>query len=157
MAETVRIGIVGGGLSGLSAAFALERLWPEDQPLEIVLWEKSARLGGLIHTDRTHGSIWEYGPDSFLRRKPEMMALVHDLGLDAQLIGLRPEAHGADIYYPHRLERIPEGVKIGVPSRFDTILASNLLSDAGKQAVLRDKWVDPIVPEHEDISLGRVL
>ncbi|HYL94626.1 MAG TPA: FAD-dependent oxidoreductase, partial [Terriglobales bacterium] len=58
-----RIAIIGGGISGLSAAFYLEQQRRKDAPLEYVLFEKTSRLGGSLQTERADGCLIEAGPD----------------------------------------------------------------------------------------------
>jgi predicted NAD/FAD-dependent oxidoreductase len=65
-----RIAIIGGGISGLSAAFALEEKRKSGSPVEYVLFESNPRLGGVLVTDHVDGCIVEAGPDSFLTEKP---------------------------------------------------------------------------------------
>ena len=61
-----RIAIIGGGISGLSAAFYLEQQRRKGAPLEYVLFEKTSRLGGSLQTEHADGCLIEAGPDSFL-------------------------------------------------------------------------------------------
>ncbi len=65
-----RIAIIGGGISGLSAAYTLEKKRQSGTPVEYVLFESSPRLGGVLVTDRVDGCVVEAGPDSFLTEKP---------------------------------------------------------------------------------------
>src|ERR1700688_5177371 len=82
-----RIAIVGGGISGLSAAFALEKHRIAGASLEYVLFESSPRFGGVVVTDRVDGCLVEAGPDSFLTEKPWAADLCCKIGLSDQLIG----------------------------------------------------------------------
>ncbi len=65
-----RIAIVGGGISGLAAAFALEERRRAGEPLEFVVYEASPRFGGVLRTEEVDGCLVEAGPDSFLTEKP---------------------------------------------------------------------------------------
>ena len=63
-----RIAIVGGGVAGLSAAFALEQeRTSASAPIEYVLFESSAKLGGVLVTEHVDNCVVEGGPDSFLK------------------------------------------------------------------------------------------
>ncbi|MGB0047062.1 MAG: FAD-dependent oxidoreductase, partial [Terriglobales bacterium] len=79
-----RIAIVGGGISGLSAAYALEEKRQSGTPVEYVLLEASPRLGGVLVTDHVDGCIVEAGPDSFLTEKPWAADLCGKIGLGDQ-------------------------------------------------------------------------
>ena len=65
-----RIAIIGGGISGLSAAFTLEKQRRDGVDVEYVLFESSPRLGGVLVTEHVDGCLVEAGPDSFLTEKP---------------------------------------------------------------------------------------
>ena len=82
-----RIAIIGGGISGLSAAYTLEEKRQSGTPVEYVLFESSPRLGGVLVTDHVDGCIVEAGPDSFLTEKPWAADLCAKIGLGDQLIG----------------------------------------------------------------------
>jgi oxygen-dependent protoporphyrinogen oxidase len=80
-----RIAIIGGGISGLSAAFALEKRRQAGASLEYALFESSPRLGGVLVTERVDGCLVEAGPDSFLTEKPWASDLSREVGLGDQL------------------------------------------------------------------------
>ena len=82
-----RIAIIGGGISGLSAAFALERQRLAGTSMEYALFESSPRLGGVLVTERVDGCLLEAGPDSFLTEKPWASDLCREVDLGDQLIG----------------------------------------------------------------------
>ena len=82
-----RIAIIGGGISGLSAAFALEQRRNSGAPLEYALYESSPRFGGVLRTEHVDGCVIEAGPDSFLTEKPWASDLCRQVGLGDQLIG----------------------------------------------------------------------
>ncbi|MGV2335818.1 MAG UNVERIFIED_CONTAM: FAD-dependent oxidoreductase [Planctomycetaceae bacterium] len=78
-----RVAVIGGGISGLSAA---HRLLSADRPANVVLYESSRRLGGIIRTEEADGFLMELGPDSFITNKPAGVALCEELGYTPQLI-----------------------------------------------------------------------
>ena len=80
----VAVAVVGGGISGLSAAYELHR-----RETPFVLFEKSERLGGVIRTERTDGFTIDAGPDSLVVQKPAAIALCRELGLADRLIPTR--------------------------------------------------------------------
>ena len=67
--------IIGGGITGLAAAYRLQQQAPDAQ---ITVIEKSERLGGKILTERVGGFVIEGGPDCFLSRKPRGVALAEE-------------------------------------------------------------------------------
>lgn len=82
--------ILGGGISGLSAAWFLRKRYPQAR---ITLLEKTGRLGGWIQTDCVDGSIVERGPRTFMRqRSPGLLELIEEIGLKEDLIISDPKA-----------------------------------------------------------------
>ncbi len=68
-----RVAIVGGGISGLAAAYDLTRAG-----VDCIVFEKAPRLGGVIETRSWNGCLLESGPDSFISSKPEALALIKE-------------------------------------------------------------------------------
>ncbi|MBS0621129.1 MAG: protoporphyrinogen oxidase [Verrucomicrobia bacterium] len=72
--------ILGGGISGLAAAWYLSRKAPS---LDVILLETTDRLGGWMHTDHTTGFHFEKGPRTLrCDRSPCTLEMAKDLGLD---------------------------------------------------------------------------
>src|SRR5213593_4248266 len=125
--------IVGGGIAGLSAAYGLtESAAPRDSPPQCTLVEAAPRLGGKILTERVGGFVIEGGPDSFLSQKPWAIELCRRLGLADQVIGTNQDRRKTYVYVKGRLEELPEGLALGVPTRLGPFLRSGLLSWKGK-------------------------
>lgn len=75
----MRIVVLGGGISGLSAAWFAKREFPK---AELTLLEASDRVGGWIATKREDGFFFELGPRTFsLSRTPKLQALIRELNL----------------------------------------------------------------------------
>jgi protoporphyrinogen/coproporphyrinogen III oxidase len=87
-----KVVIIGAGISGLSAAWFLKRRFGHS--LEIQIFEKSSRPGGLIRTEYRHHAFFEWGPRGFKTtgKGKETLSLVRDLGLEQELIAARPES-----------------------------------------------------------------
>ena len=79
----MNVTIVGGGLTGLTAAYYLGHAKPD---WNITLYEQAPRFGGKIQTQRVDDFVVELGPDSYLGRKTEMTDLIYDLGLGDTLV-----------------------------------------------------------------------
>ncbi|HSC89444.1 MAG TPA: protoporphyrinogen oxidase [Polyangiaceae bacterium] len=128
--------IVGGGVSGLVLAHELSKAGRS-----FVLLEGSARLGGNVRTLERDGFLYDVGPDSFLRTKPEGVELCRELGLEDQLI--EPSETGVWVARDGALFPMPEGLSLGVPTRVGALLETPLLSDLGKARAMLEPFVPP--------------
>ena len=117
-----KVVIVGGGISGLSAAYDLAKA-----KIPHILIEKQTRLGGVIETRDVAGCVTEAGPDSFLAAKPEALTLIKELGLADEVIGSNDHQRTTYILRHGKLEKLPDGVMMIVPSRLMPLLESGLL------------------------------
>ncbi|MGO9647446.1 MAG: protoporphyrinogen oxidase [Terriglobales bacterium] len=137
-----RIAIIGGGISGLSAAFALEKHRRSGVALEYSLFESSPRLGGVLLTERINGCLVEAGPDSFLTEKPWASDLCRELGLGDKLIGSNDRDRKTYILVKGRLVPIPDGLMFMVPTKILPVIWSPLFSTPTKFRMIRE-WFHP--------------
>ncbi len=137
-----RIAIIGGGVSGLSAAFALEKHRLAGASLEYILFESSPRLGGVLVTERVDGCLVEAGPDSFLTEKPWASDLCREVGLGDQLIGSNDADRKTYILVKGRLALIPDGLMFMVPTKITPTVLSPLFSIRTKLRMARE-WFQP--------------
>lgn len=121
--------IVGGGITGLTAARELVR---DLGAQGVLLLERNATLGGAVQTERVAGFVIEGGPDSFVTFKPAARELCRDLGIAARLQGTREDRRGSFIKRQGRLFPMPPGLTGLVPSRLTPLLTTPLLSWRGK-------------------------
>jgi len=112
----IRIAIIGGGISGLTAAFTLEES-RRAGAIEYKLYEASPHLGGVLRTEHIHGCIVEAGPDSFISEKPWAADLCRTLGLGDQLIGSNDADRKTYILVRGRLIPMPDGLMFMVPTK----------------------------------------
>jgi oxygen-dependent protoporphyrinogen oxidase len=137
-----RIAIIGGGISGLSAAFALEEKRRAGAPLEYVLFESSSRLGGVLLSERMHGCLVEAGPDSFLTEKPQAADLARQVGLGDQLVGSNDRDRKTYIVVKNKLIVIPDGLMFMVPTKIWPTMMSPLFSLRTKLR-MAGEWFHP--------------
>jgi oxygen-dependent protoporphyrinogen oxidase len=145
MIQKVRqVAVLGGGITGLSAAFYLLKLAREQgESVEVTVLEGSDRLGGRIHTLHRDGFVIERGPDSFLARKLPMIDLAKELGLEDELTGTNPTAKKTYISLDGKLHPMPEGLTLGIPTNIEKFLKTELVSEEGKQRALEDLEIPP--------------
>jgi oxygen-dependent protoporphyrinogen oxidase len=116
--------VVGGGISGLTAAYRLRAAAPDDAT--ITLFDPGDRLGGVLRTERVGGQPMDLGAEAFVLRRPEMPALLAELDLSGhQLVttGARPL-----IYSRQRLHPLPTDTVAGIPSSAASV--AGLVDDA---------------------------
>ncbi len=150
----IRIIVIGGGITGLSAAHRLMELRSERRrPLEVVLLEGSGRLGGSIATQRVDGFLIEEGPDAFITTKPWALALCQRLGLESSLIPTSNTHRRTFVVHRGRLLPIPDGFLMLAPTKVWPFVTSPLFSWWGKLRMALD-LVLPRGPRREDESLA---
>jgi protoporphyrinogen/coproporphyrinogen III oxidase len=144
--------VVGGGIAGLAAAWEAVRRQPSAQVLVV---EATSRFGGKLHTDLFGGRPVDRGADAFLVRTPDALELVHELGLDDELV--HPAQRSALLYLDGVLHRLPEGLVLGVPTDLDALEASGILSRRGLERLRADLGEHPdSAPTGEDpVPSGR--
>ena len=129
--------MVGGGISGLAAAWELTRATQSQaDPPEIVVLEASPRVGGMLRSDTVGGRVVDMGADGFLGRRPEAVELCREVGLEDRLVPIA--ARGASVWSRGRLRVLPEGHAMGIPTRFWPTARSGIIGVAGSLALARD-------------------
>lgn len=121
--------IIGGGLTGLSAAFYIRKFYTEKGITpHISVLEQSDTMGGKISTLRKDGFVIEKGPDSFLARKVAMTDLAKEIGLEQELVSQNPESKKTYIVSKGQLHPMPSGLVLGIPTELTPFLRSGLVS-----------------------------
>ena len=132
------VAVIGGGITGLATAFYLRKLRPNAR---ITLFEGGSRLGGNIRTERREQFVVDAGPDSFIAGKPAALELCRELGLAGELIRPRPGARRVYVARDGRLQAVPEGLVMGVPTRLGPLLRSGFLTLSGKLRMLAEAFI----------------
>ena len=127
-----RVVVVGGGISGLAAAWELTGR----DATSVVVLESAARLGGALSSERFGGRVVDTGPDGFLGRRPEALDLCHELGLGDALVPMA--GRGAGVWARGRVRPLPAGLALGIPTRFWPAARSGILGLRGQLALARD-------------------
>jgi oxygen-dependent protoporphyrinogen oxidase len=129
-----RIAIVGGGVAGVAAAYELARLARSGAALQVVLFEATTRLGGIVETVREGGFVIECGPDAWVSEKPWARELAEELGLGDEVMASNDATRKTYVLNGGRLEAMPDGMRMMVPSDLDALDRSELFSAEAKQA-----------------------
>ncbi len=143
----MQIAIIGGGITGLSAAYELTRAAQSSGlPLHYTLIEGAIRLGGKIQTETFEQDgrfLIEGGPDSFVSQKPWAIELAHELGLQDALIGTAKTRHSTYVLLRGQPCPLPEGTMLVVPTRLAPFVTSPLISPLGKLRMAMDLVIPP--------------
>ncbi|MGA2424706.1 MAG: protoporphyrinogen oxidase [Terriglobales bacterium] len=151
-----RIAIIGGGISGLSAAYTLEEKRQSGTPVQYTLFESSARLGGVLVTDHVDGCILEAGPDSFLTEKPWAADLCRKIGLGDQLIGSNDADRKTYILTKGKLVELPDGLMFMVPTKIMPTVFSPLFSVRTKMRMAAE-WFHPPRKASKDETVAQMV
>src|SRR5690349_15997868 len=138
-----RIAVLGGGVSGLTAAYTLSCARQAGAPIEEFLIEARDGLGGVIQTENVDGFLIEAGPDSFLTEKPEAAALCRELGLGDSLLGSNDSQRLTSILHRGRLVPLPDGLMLLVPTRIWPMVTTPLLSIGAKLSMASELFMSP--------------
>lgn len=146
------VAIIGGGISGLSAAWSLQK-----EGVQYTLLEQSERWGGKIRTelvDSPHGQfVVEAGPDSFITQKPWALQLAREIGLEDRLLGTNDHLRNTFVLNRGRLTPLPDGVMLIVPTKFMPFITSPLISWPGKLRMAQELFL-PARTDEADESLA---
>ena len=129
--------VVGGGISGLAAAWELTGgTQPRGDAPHVTVLEAGARLGGVIRSDAFDGRTVDMGPDGFLGRRTEAVDLCREVGLGDALVPIA--ARGASVWARGRLRALPEKLALGIPTAFWPAARSGILGVRGQLGLARD-------------------
>lgn len=129
-----RVAIVGGGVAGLTAAYELARLVRKGASLQVVLFEASTRLGGIIETVHEGGFVIECGPDAWVTEKPWAREVAEELGLGDEVMPSNDATRKTYVLVDKKLQAMPDGMRMMVPVDLDALDASELFSAEAKKA-----------------------
>ena len=138
-----KIAVIGGGISGLTAAFCLTK---NNASAEVTLFEATDRLGGVLDTIEKDGFLFERSADNFIANEgaPWALDLCEEIGFRDQLIQTNTEHRRALIWSRGRLHPVPEGFQLMKPSNMWAIARSPLLSIRAKLRMAMERFVkDP--------------
>jgi len=164
-AEMRKIIVIGGGIAGLSAAYHAVRATASarqgsQSPLQVTLLEAGNHWGGKITTDRVPFDdgdfIIEGGPDTFLATKPWGVALCKEMGLGDRLHGTNQQQKNTYVLHKNKLQPLPDGLAMMIPTNIPSILKSGLVSWPGKIRMGFDFLLPSQNGQHDE-SLGQFV
>ncbi|MBJ8345100.1 protoporphyrinogen oxidase [Antrihabitans sp. YC2-6] len=146
----MRFAVVGGGISGLVAAYRLRQRFAD---AEITILEASDRVGGKLWTVPLAGGDIDIGAEAFVGRRPEVPALLTELGLAEQLVhpsGARPLVWAGGELHP-----LPAGTLMGIPADADSV--AGLVDESTRARVAAEPSVPLEWDRTADIDVGSLV
>ncbi|TNM64438.1 protoporphyrinogen oxidase [Streptomyces sp. NP160] len=137
MTARPRVVVVGGGVSGLAAAWALTS---RDVDVDVVVLEASPRVGGPLQTAELGGVVVDVGAESLLARRPEAVDLAREVGLGRDLV--QPATTRAAVVLRGERHPVPRGTVMGVPA--DPASMSGLLTAAEVARAADERLTEPL-------------
>ncbi len=134
-----RVVIVGAGISGLTAAWALRQGNPS---LEVVVLEAGPTVGGTARSERADGFTFDMGPNGFLTNARDAWDLAHEVGIGAELRSASGAAKRRYLVRRGRLAPLPSGPF--------SLAASGLLSLQAKFSLMRELFTPPLEVGQEE-------
>ena len=145
------VGVVGGGITGLTVAYRLyQSAQQQNLPLDLKLLEATDCVGGLIQTTTENGFVMERGPDAFITTKPWAFQLCQDLGIADQLISPNPNFPRSFIVRARKLYPVPEGFYLMAPTALWPFVTTPIFSWRGKLRMAMDLFMPPSVQETDE-------
>lgn len=124
------VAIIGGGITGLTAAFYLQR-----HGVPVTVYEATGRVGGVIQSLHRDGYLAEFGPNTILETSPKIADLIRDAGLESRKLDPDPKAEARYV--------VRYGRPIAMPGSPLGFFSTELFSYKAKLAVLREPFVPP--------------
>ena len=149
MSQTKTIAIIGGGITGLSAAYHAQISFPG---AKIILLESADRLGGVLQTDHVDGYTIERSADMFVTDPPHALDVCQQLGREGELIQTTPTRDRAFVATSDSMHPVPSGLSLMLPNDLDSVLGSPLLDEKAKQRFQQEADV-PARQSDQDESL----
>ncbi len=147
--HVIQVAIVGGGISGLTAAWELSK----NPAIQWRLFEANDRVGGILETIYDSGYLIERAADNFATLIPDAYEFCEALGYESELIRPNPHGRRAFVLNRGRILPIPLGFSLMQPTRLDSMLLTRTLSWAGKWRVAQEYWTAAKQSAGEDESL----
>ncbi|MGB8021232.1 MAG: protoporphyrinogen oxidase, partial [Candidatus Nanopelagicales bacterium] len=143
--------VVGGGISGLSAAWFLIQ---SQTALSVTVLESEPVLGGKLAVSDVAGIAVDEGAESFVASRPEALLLARAVGMDRDLVA--PRETGSRVWGRGRARALPRGLFMGIPTDLRALAASEVLSVPGLLRVPLDRALHAAeLPD--DVSVGALV
>ena len=150
----MNIAIIGAGLAGLTAAYELNKLSPEDSKPKIDVYEATDRIGGKLHTVAFEGGPTDMGAEAFMARRKDAVDFFTELGLEDSLV--EPSGLRSLVWVDGEARQLPNGGIMGIPGRSDSV--AHLVSHKTAQLIDEESSRPGFAwPKEGDLNVGCLL
>jgi protoporphyrinogen/coproporphyrinogen III oxidase len=133
-----RIAIVGAGISGLTAAWYLQKFVPDAQ---VTLFDSNPNVGGVIQSEHREPFLIEKGADNFATLVPDALRFVQEMGIQDEFISPKRDHRIAHVVRNGKVVPIPNGFSLMQPTRLSSVLTTRALSMAGRIRLIGEYFV----------------
>ncbi len=149
---THHVVVVGGGISGLAAAWHLANRYGDQ--ITITVLEAAPQFGGKLASRSICGIPVDVGAEAMLATRPEAVSLACSVGLEADIV--HPATTASRLFIRGRLVPMPGGLMMGAPTDLHALATAGVL---GPRALLRIPldFVLPRTPIEGDVSVGEYI
>jgi oxygen-dependent protoporphyrinogen oxidase len=149
-----QVAIIGGGITGLTAARVLKQYGTiSGDPIQYTVIERAGQPGGKVRTENIDGFVVEAGPDCFVADKPWIRRLASELEIEDRLLAPNESSRRSYIFSEARVHELPEGLLLLLPTKITPFLMSPLISWQGKARMACDAFI-PRKKDHSDETLA---
>ncbi|SIS38320.1 oxygen-dependent protoporphyrinogen oxidase [Corynebacterium appendicis CIP 107643] len=150
----MNIAIIGAGLAGLTAAYELNKLSPEDSKPKIDVYEATDRIGGKLHTVAFEGGPTDMGAEAFMARRKDAVDFFTELGLEDSLV--EPSGLRSLVWVDGEARQLPTGGIMGIPGRSDSV--AHLVSHKTAQLIDEESSRPGFAwPKEGDLNVGALV
>ncbi|HLI36237.1 MAG TPA: protoporphyrinogen oxidase [Streptosporangiaceae bacterium] len=143
------VAVVGGGISGLAAAYFLR-----GEPVRVTVLEGSPQPGGKLAASEVAGITVDAGAEALLARRPEGTELIAGIGLGDQLV--TPGTTSSAIWTRGAFRPLPRRQFLGVPADLDDLARSGVLSAEGLARATSEPELPP-TPRDDDAAVAEYV
>jgi oxygen-dependent protoporphyrinogen oxidase len=147
-----RIVVIGGGISGLSAALRVRARLPD---ADVTVLEGTAEIGGKLRLRTVAGVTVDVGAEAMLARRPEGLGLAREAGLEGAVIA--PLTTSARVRAGGAAHPLPARTMMGIPADVDAARASGALSEQALDRISAEPDADPLPPLEDDVAVGALV
>jgi oxygen-dependent protoporphyrinogen oxidase len=147
-----RVVVIGGGISGLSAALRVRARLPD---ADVTVLEGAAEIGGKLRLGTVAGFAVDVGAEAMLARRPEGLGLVRDVGLESAVIA--PLTAAARVRAGGASHPLPGRTMMGIPADVDAVRVSGVLSEPAIARVAAEPGAEGLAPIEDDIAVGTLV